>query len=391
MINGAKVLDHAIRWAMVGGGKGSQIGYIHRSAALRDGNFRLVAGAFDIDPQRGMDFAAELGVEPDRCYPDYKTMFAAEAQREDGIEAVSIATPNGMHYEVCKAALNAGLHVVCEKPLCFTSAEAEELAALAREKNRVVGVTYGYSGHQMIQQARQMIKRGDLGQIRVINMSFAFGGYNYKIEDTNPAAKWRFDPSKAGPSFALGDVGTHPLFILEAMIPDMKIRNLMCTKRSFVEGRQLEDNAFVIMNLEGTESVQEDAQIYCWASSINCGARHDHVIRVVGSKASLEWDDERPNQMTYEIEGEPRRILERGAGYLYPEAKVEDRIGGGHAEGLFEAWANLYRRFAIAMDNADHSEYGDFWYPDVNAGAMGVKWIEKCVESADKGSAWVDF
>ena len=391
MINGAKVLDHAIRWAMVGGGKGSQIGYIHRSAALRDGNFRLVAGAFDIDPQRGMDFAAELGVEPDRCYPDYKTMFAAEAQREDGIEAVSIATPNGMHYEVCKAALNAGLHVVCEKPLCFTSAEAEELAALAREKNRVVGVTYGYSGHQMIQQARQMIKRGDLGQIRVINMSFAFGGYNYKIEETNPAAKWRFDPSKAGPSFALGDVGTHPLFILEAMIPDMKIRNLMCTKRSFVEGRQLEDNAFVIMNLEGTESVQEDAQIYCWASSINCGARHDHVIRVVGSKASLEWDDERPNQMTYEIEGEPRRILERGAGYLYPEAKVEDRIGGGHAEGLFEAWANLYRRFAIAMDNADHSEYGDFWYPDVNAGAMGVKWIEKCVESADKGSAWVDF
>lgn len=391
MINGAKVLDHAIRWAMVGGGKGSQIGYIHRSAALRDGNFQLVAGAFDIDPQRGMDFAAELGVEPYRCYPDYKTMFAAEAQREDGIEAVSIATPNGMHYEVCKAALNAGLHVVCEKPLCFTSAEAEELAALAREKNRVVGVTYGYSGHQMIQQARQMIKRGDLGQIRVINMSFAFGGYNYKIEETNPAAKWRFDPSKAGPSFALGDVGTHPLFILEAMIPDMKIRNLMCTKRSFVEGRQLEDNAFVIMNLEGTESVQKDAQIYCWASSINCGARHDHVIRVVGSKASLEWDDERPNQMTYEIEGEPRRILERGAGYLYPEAKVEDRIGGGHAEGLFEAWANLYRRFAIAMDNADHSEYGDFWYPDVNAGAMGVKWIEKCVESADKGSAWVDF
>lgn len=391
MINGAKVLDHAIRWAMVGGGKGSQIGYIHRSAALRDGNFQLVAGAFDIDPQRGMDFAAELGVEPDRCYPDYKSMFAAEAQRKDGIEAVSIATPNGMHYEVCKAALNAGLHVVCEKPLCFTSAEAEELAALAREKKRVVGVTYGYSGHQMIQQARQMIKRGDLGQIRVINMSFAFGGYNYKIEETNPAAKWRFDPSKAGPSFALGDVGTHPLFLLEAMIPDMKIRNLMCTKRSFVEGRQLEDNAFVIMNLEGTESVQKDAQIYCWASSINCGARHDHVIRVVGSRASLEWDDERPNQMTYEIEGEPRRILERGAGYLYPEAKVEDRIGGGHAEGLFEAWANLYRRFAIAMDNADHSEYGDFWYPDVNAGAMGVKWIEKCVESAENGSAWVDF
>ena len=374
-----------------GGGKGSQIGYIHRSTALRDNSFQLVAGAFDIVPERGMAFAAELGVAPDRCYPDYKTMFAAESKREDGIEAVTIATPNGLHYEVCKAALEAGLHVVCEKPLCFTSAEAEELVALAKEKNRVVGVTYGYSGHQMIQQARQMIQHGDLGEIRIVNMSFAFGGYNVKIEDTVPAAKWRFDPTKAGPSFALGDVGTHPLFILEAMIPDLKIDNLMCTKQAFVEGRQLEDNAFVIMNLAGSKSVQAGAQIYCWASSINCGARHYHKIRVVGSKASIEWDDERPNQMTYEVEGEPVRVLERGAGYLYPEARVEDRIGGGHAEGLFEAWANLYRRFAVAMAGADQGVYGDFWYPSVEAGAQGVKWIEKCVESADKGSVWVKF
>ena len=391
MINGSKVLDHPIRWAMVGGGKGSQIGYIHRSAALRDNSFQLVAGAFDIDPARGMEFAAELGVAPDRCYSDYKAMFEAEAKRSDGIEAVSIATPNGMHYAVCKAALEAGLHVVCEKPLCFTSKEAEALVALAKEKNRVVGVTYGYSGHQMIQQARQMIRHGDLGEIRVINMSFAFGGYNYRIEDTNPAAKWRFDPAKAGPSFALGDVGTHPLYILEAMIPDLKIDNLMCTKQSFVEGRQLEDNAFVIMNLAGSESVQAGAQIYCWASSINCGARHYHRIRIVGSKASIEWDDERPNQMTYEIEGEPVRVLERGAGYLYPEARVEDRIGGGHAEGLFEAWANLYRRFAVAMQGTDHNEYGDFWYPSVEAGAQGIKWIEKCVESAENGSSWVNY
>lgn len=391
MINGSKVTPRPIRWAMVGGGKGSQIGYIHRSAALRDNMFQLVAGAFDVNPERGMAFAKELGVAPDRCYPDYQTMFTEEAKREDGIEAVSIATPNGMHYTVCKAALEAGLHVVCEKPLCFTSAEAEELVALAEAKKRVVGVTYGYSGHQMIQQARQMIKNGDLGEIRVINMSFAFGGYNYKIEETNPAAKWRFDPTKAGPSFALGDVGTHPLFILEAMIPDMQINKLMCTKRAFVEGRALEDNAFVIMDLKGGKSVQEGTQIYCWASSINCGARHDHVIRVVGSKASIQWDDERPNQMTYEVEGEPVRILERGAGYLYDEARVEDRIGGGHAEGLFEAWANLYRRFAVAMSESDVSEYGDFWYPDVKAGAQGVKWIEKCVESADNGAVWVAY
>ena len=158
MINGSKVLDHSIRWAMVGGGKGSQIGYIHRSAAQRDNNFRLVAGAFDIDPERGIAFGKELGVEPDRCYPDYQTMFAEEQKREDRIEAVSIATPNSTHYAIAKAALEAGFHVVCEKPICFTSEEAEELCTIAKEKNLVVGVTYGYSGHQMIQQARQMIK-----------------------------------------------------------------------------------------------------------------------------------------------------------------------------------------------------------------------------------------
>ena len=201
MINGSKVLDHSIRWAMVGGGKGSQIGYIHRSSAQRDNNFKLVAGAFDINPERGIAFGQELGVDPDRCYPDYQTMFAEEAKREDGIEAVSIATPNGTHYAITKAALEAGLHVVCEKPVCFTYAEAEELVALAKAKNRVVGVTYGYSGHQMIQQARQMIKNGDLGQIRVINMSFAFGAYNVKLEETNPLQNGALiPPRQASPS-----------------------------------------------------------------------------------------------------------------------------------------------------------------------------------------------
>ncbi len=392
MINGSKALSHPIRWGMVGGGKGSQIGYIHRSAALRDKNFILTAGAFDIDVNRGMEFGKELGVCSDRCYKDYVTMFKEEAKRPDGIEAVTIATPNSMHYVICKAALEAGLHVICEKPLCFTGSEAAELVELAKKKNLVVGVTYGYSGHQMIQQARQMIKHGDLGKIRVINMSFAFGAYNTKIEENNEAARWRFDPSKAGSSFALGDVGTHPLFIIEAMIPDMEIDSLMCTRQAFVEGRELEDNAFVIMNLKESKAVQDNAQVYCWSSSINCGARHYHKIRIVGSKASIEWDDERPNQMSYEVEGEPVRVLERGASYLYPEALVEDRIGGGHAEGLFEAWANLYRRFAFAMDkNADKREYGDFWYPSVEAGAQGVKWIEKCVESADNGSVWVKY
>ncbi len=391
MYYGEKRVEAPIRWGMVGGGKGSQIGYIHRSAALRDFNFQLVAGALDIDPERGKEFGRDLYIAEDRLYPDYKSKLEAEAKRPDGIQAVTIATPNSTHFEITKAAILAGLHVVCEKPLCFTYEQASELVELSKKHNKVIGVTYGYSGHQMIQQARQLIAHGELGDIRVINMSFAYGGYNWKIEEVNAAAKWRFDPAKAGPTFILGDVGTHPLFIIEAMIPDLEIKNLMCTRKAYVEGRQLEDNAFTIMNLKGSKSVQDDAQVYCWSSSINSGARHYHKIRVVGSKASIEWDDERPNQMIFEIEGEPPRTLERGAGYLYDEAKAEDRIGGGHAEGLFEAWSNLYARFAMAMEAKDKGKEIDFWYPDAEAGAKGIKWLDKCVESADNGAIWVDY
>ena len=176
MYYGERKVENPIRWAMVGGGKGSQIGYIHRSAALRDFSFDLVAGAFDIVPERGKAFGKELHVAEDRCYPDYKTMFAEEAKRPDGIQAVSVATPNGTHYEITKAALNAGLHVICEKPLCFTTEQAEELEKLAKKKNRVVGVTYGYAGHQVIQEARELIARGKLGKIRIVKMQFAHEG-----------------------------------------------------------------------------------------------------------------------------------------------------------------------------------------------------------------------
>lgn len=197
MINGEKMVERPIRWAMVGGGRGSQIGYIHRSAALRDHHFQLVAGAFDIIPERGKEFGMNLHVSPERCYTDYRKMFEGEAKREDGIEAVSIATPNGTHYEICKAALMAGLHVVCEKPLCFTVEEAKELECLAKKNNRVVGITYGYSGHQMIEQARQMIANGELGDIRMIHMQFAHGFHSDQVELQNVSTKWRVDPKFA--------------------------------------------------------------------------------------------------------------------------------------------------------------------------------------------------
>jgi predicted dehydrogenase len=389
MISGEKCIANSIRWAMVGGGRGSQIGYIHRSAALRDSTFVLVAGAFDLDPERGRAFGVGLGMAPERCYPDYQAMFEAEAKRADGIQAVSIATPNNTHFEICKAALEAGVHVVCEKPLCFTVEEAQELRKLAADKNKVVGVTYGYAGHQMIEQARQMVARGDLGEIRIVNMQFAHGFHSEAVEQANPATKWRVDPKFAGPSYVLGDVGTHPLYLSEVMLPDLKIKRLMCARQSFVKSRApLEDNAFTLMEYDS------GAVATVWSSAVNAGSMHGQKIRVIGSKASIEWWDERPNQLSYEIQGQPAQVLERGMGYLYPDALADDRIGAGHPEGLFEAWSNLYYRFAMAMDATDRSDTAlleTIRYPDIHAGVEGVRWVENCVRSADKGGVWVVY
>lgn len=388
MINGIKPLEYSLRWGMVGGGGTSQIGYIHRSAALRDNTFTLVAGAFDIDAERGQAFGAALGVQTERCYPDYESLFAAEAARADGIQAVSVATPNNTHFAICRAALMAGLHVVCEKPLCFTAQEADELERLSIEKNKIIGVTYGYAGHQLIHQAREMIAAGELGDIRIVNMQFAHGFHHEAVEMKNPSTRWRVDPRFAGPSYVLGDLATHPLFIAETMVPGLQVKRLLCARQSFVESRApLEDNAYVLMEFD------KGIVGSMWVSAVNCGSMHGQKIRVVGSRASLEWWDEQPNQLRYEVQGEPVRILERGMDYLHPRALEDDRIGGGHPEGLFEAWSNLYRRFALAMDATDRHDTAfrsNFWYPDVHAGLSGVRWVEHCVRSAEAGSVWVE-
>lgn len=391
MFNEELHYERSLRWGMVGGGRGSQIGYIHRASAHRDRLFRLAAGAFDVDESRGREFGINIGVEPERCYKDYKEMFEKEAVRPDGIEAVSIATPNFTHFEICKAALEAGLHVVCEKPLCFTSEQGKILLELAQEKRKIVGVTYGYTGSQMIHQARNMIKNGELGEIRIIQMQFAHGFHSAEVEKEDAGTKWRVNPATSGPTYVLGDTGTHILFLAETMVPGLKIKSLLCSRQSFVKSRApLEDNATVLLNFEG------GAVGTLWASAVNAGSMHQQKIRVIGSKASVEWWDEHPNQLKYEVQGEPARILERGMGYLYHEddAVAMDRIGGGHAEGLFEAWANLYRRFGIAMNekNAGNEAFlQDFWYPNIIDGLEGVRFLEACVKSAENGAIWVDY
>lgn len=389
MINGERQTKAAIRWGMVGGGKGSQIGYIHRSAAERDRYFQMTAGAFDLDAARGRAFGVELGLDPDRCYADYTAMFAAESARPDGIRAVSIATPNNTHYEISKAALLAGIHVICEKPLTFTSAEAEELGRIATERGLLVGVTYGYSGYQMIEEAARLVADGTLGDIRLVNLQFAHGFHNEAVEDANPAIRWRVDPKFAGPSYVLGDLATHPLYLAEVICPELRIKRLMCARQSFIASRApLEDNAVTLMEYEG------GAFGTLWTSAVNAGAMHSQKVRIVGSKASVEWWDEHPNQLSLEIQGQPPRLLDRGMGYLHPETLGDDRISGGHPEGLFEAWANLYYRFALvieALDEGAPERVANLRYPGIQAGIEGVRWVENCVRSADQGGVWVDY
>ncbi|MBZ5749003.1 Gfo/Idh/MocA family protein [Metabacillus rhizolycopersici] len=391
MLNGEKKIARPFRWAMVGGGRTAGVGYKHRTGALRDNTaFQLVAGAFDIDPVRGEDFGVNVGVDESRCYPDYKTMFTEEVKREDGIEAVSIATPNGTHYEITKAALEAGLHVVCEKPLFFTVAEAQEIKELAEEKGKIVGVTYGFSGNQMMLQMRAMVEQGKIGDIRIVELQYTHGfNATDKADAISEAQKWRVDPKIAGPSFVLGDLSTHTYYMSQLIMPNMKISKLLCDRQSIVGSRApLEDNAFVLMHYEN------GAVGRLWTSSVDAGCMDGHRIRIVGSKASLEWWDSKPNELRYEVQGEPAQTLIRAMPYLDESCLADERLGALHQEGLSDAWANIYLKFAVAMDaknRGDEETLKNLVYPDINAGLEGIRWIENCVRSADAGAAWVEF
>ena len=390
MFIGEKKIARPFRWSIVGGGRTSGVGYKHRLGAMRDNtSFVLKAAAFDLDFARCVDFGKNLNMDEERLYPDYKTMFAEETKREDGIEAVDIATPNFQHFEVCKAALEAGLHVICEKPLFFKVEEGEEIKKLAEEKGKIVCVTYGFSGFELLQQMRAMIKNGDIGKVNMIDLRYAHGfGCDAEADVKAEGQKWRVDPAKVGRSFVLGDLSTHTYYMSELICPDEKLKQVLCDRQAFVGSRYpLEDNAYVLMRYES------GAVGRMWASAVNAGDMSSQHIRIVGSKASLEWNDMHPDELHYQVQGEPEQILYRSMGYLAPEALEDERLGALHYTGLIDSWSNLYKRFAIAMDAKDRGDeetLKNLVYPDLEHGIEGIKWINACAESADKGAVWVD-
>lgn len=390
MLNGEKLIRRPLRWGMVGGGRTGQVGYKHRTGALRDNTtYRLVCGAFDIDPARGKDFGVNIGVDADRCYADYKTLIAGEAKRADGVEVVTVATPNFTHYEITRACLEAGLHVICEKPLFFTVKECREIEELAARKGLVVGVTYGFTGHPLVHQMAAMVKKGILGDIRIVDLEYTHGFNSGDDVGASEAVKWRTNPKTAGPTFVLGDIGTHLYYLSEIVLPHLKIEKLLCDRNAFIPTRApLEDHATVLMHYDN------GARGRLWVSSVDAGNMGSQRYRFVGSKASVSWSDAHPDQLIYEIQGEPPQILHHGMPYLEKESLACDRMGALHTEGLGDSWSNIYLWIAEAIDarnRGDEAFLKTHHYPGIAAGTEGVRWLENCVRSADAGSAWVDF
>jgi len=369
-----------IRLGMVGGGQGAFIGGVHRIAARLDGAFSLVAGALSSDPARAQASATELGIA--RSYADFRQMAQREARRADGIEAVAIVTPNHMHAGPAIEFLKRGIHVICDKPLTATMAEAKKLAKAAESANALFILTHNYTGYPLIRQARAMVARGDLGAIRLVQVEYVQDWLTQEVH--NKQAEWRTDPARSGLGGALGDIGTHA-YNLAAFVAGMEPEQLAADTSSFVPGRALDDNAHVMLRYAG------GAKGMLWASQVAPGHENGLRLRIYGDKGGLEWGQENPNQLWFTPFGEPKRLLTRNGAGAWPEAQRVSRIPGGHPEGYLEAFATIYTEAAQAIraHQAGLPAPQGVIYPTLADGLKGMRFVEACVQSARRNSGWV--
>ena len=379
-----------IRLGMVGGGQGAFIGGVHRIAARIDGEYQLVAGALSSDPDRAKASAAELGLDPERSYGSFQEMAKAEAKREDGIEAVAIVTPNHMHFGPAKAFLEAGIHVICDKPLTATLAEAKKLAALAEGSGRLFVLTQNYTGYPMVRQAREMVAKGILGDIRVVHAEYPQDWLTEKTEATgSKQAEWRTDPKRSGAGGATGDIGTHAYNLLR-FVTGLELDSLAADLDAFVDGRLVDDNAHVMLRFQ-PKGKAPAAKGMLWASQVAPGNENALALRVYGTKGGLEWSQEHPNHLWYTPFGEPKRLITRGGAGAGEAAARVSRIPPGHPEGYLEGFANIYTEAARAI-RAMRKKGGkvgkDVVFPSVRDGLEGVAFVDACVRSSKKNGAW---
>lgn len=392
MVSGKKVepVYRPIRLGMVGGGQGAFIGGVHRIAARLDNEFVLVAGALSSNPERARASAAELGLEPERSYASFAEMAKTEAGRPDGIEAVAIVTPNNVHFPAAKAFLEAGIHVICDKPLTATLAEAKKLAALVEKTGKVFVLTHTYTAYPMVRQAREMVAKGQLGDIRIVQVEYPQDWLTDDLSASgNKQAAWRSDPKQAGAGGATGDIGTHA-YNLARFVSGLELDSLAADLDAFVPGRQLDDNLQVLLRFKAVGKAPP-AKGMLWASQVAPGHENGLKLRVYGSKGGIEWVQADPNYLWYTPFGEPKRLLTRGGAGALQSASRLTRVPGGHPEGYLEGFANIYREAASAI-RAARKKGGkppkDVIFPTVQDGVEGMAFIEACVKSSKRNGAW---
>ena len=374
-----------LKWGMVGGGEGSQIGPAHRLGAGLDGLFEFSAGALDHRAEQGIDYGQRLGLG-DRAYGSWQDMLEGERNRDDRIDLVTVATPNSTHYEITKAFLEAGFHVLCEKPMTMTVQEGEDIVNTANATGQICAVNYGYTGYSLVRHMRAMIARGDIGKVRVVNAEFAHGHHADAADADNPRVRWRYDPAQAGVSAQFADCGIHAMH-MASFVTGQEVTKLSADCVSCIEVRTLEDDAMVNFRMDG------GAVGRLWTSSIAVGRQHGLGIQVFGETGGLRWTQEQPNQLYYMPLGQRLQVIERGEANLSPEADRTTRVTIGHAEGMPLAFANIYKDLAEAIRARREGRSMDpaaNLYPRAEDGLRSMAAVVAVAQSGKQDGAWLD-
>jgi predicted dehydrogenase len=375
-----------LNWGLIGGGEGSQIGPAHRLGAGLDGEFAFVAGALDHRPEAGRAYGQKLGLAHDRAYGDWREMLEGEKRREDRIDLVTVATPNATHYEITKAFLEADFHVLCEKPMTMTVEEGEEIVRIARHRERICAVNYGYTGYSLVRHMRAMVARGDLGRVRLVVAEFAHGHHADAEDADNPRVRWRYDPAQAGVSAQFADCGIHALH-MASFVTGQEVETLSADTVSCISSRVLEDDAQVNFRMNGGTVGR------LWTSSVALGRQHGLTLQVFGEKGGLRWAQEQPNQLYWMPLRGRLTVIERGEAGLSPEADRTSRVTIGHAEGMPLAFANIYKDLAEAIRARKEGRAADpaaDLYPRAEDGLRSMAAVFAVAESGKAQGAWVD-
>ncbi len=375
-----------LKWGLIGGGEGSQIGPAHRLGARLDGLFDFTAGALDHRPEAGRDYGQRLGLAPDRAYGDWREMLAGESARPDRVDLVTVATPNATHFEITRDFLREGFHVLCEKPMTMTVEEGEEIVGLAREVGRICAVNYGYTGYALVRHMKAMVARGDLGAVRMVVAEFAHGHHADAGDADNPRVRWRYDPAQAGISAQFADCGIHALHMASFVI-GQEVERLSADTVSCIASRVLEDDAQVNLRFDG------GAVGRLWTSSIAIGRQHGLTLQVFGEKGGLRWAQEQPNQLYWMPLGQRLQVIERGEAGLSPEADRASRVTIGHAEGMPLAFANIYKDLAEAIHAAKAGRAPDpaaALFPRAEDGLRSMAAVHAVAASGKADGTWVE-